>query len=100
MSDIIRVITIEPCAEMPGFSPLHKNTIVYEVFAWIEDSVQTLPARLYPTDLAHPAEFGPAECRGEFEVEHGEDHPPLNAPATELINYLDQRIDEWTPTGF
>ena len=100
MSDIIRVVSIEPCAEMQGLSPLQSLSTTYEVRAWIEDVVQTLPARLYPTDLAHPAEFGPAECIAEFEVEHGDEHPPLNAPVNQLIDYLDQHIHEWTPIGF
>jgi len=92
MSDIIRVVSIERSS-----APLHITPTVYEVCAWIEDVVMTLPARLYPTDLAHPAEFGPAECRAEFEVDEDDDHPPVNAPDHELIDYLDQRIDTWTP---
>ena len=97
MTDIIRIVSIEPCAEMPGLPPLQLTTTTYEVYAYIDDIVQTLPARIYPADLAHPAEFGPAECKGEFQVEHGEEHPPLNAPIIELIDYVDQRIDTWTP---
>lgn len=92
MSDIIRVVSIERSS-----APLHITSTVYEVCAWIEDVVMTLPARLYPTDLAHPAEFGPAECRAEFEVDEDDDHPPVNAPDNELIDYLDQRVDVWTP---
>jgi len=92
MSDIIRVVSIERSS-----TPLHITSTVYEVYAWIEDVVMTLPARLYPTDLAHPAEFGPAECRAEFEVDEDDDHPPVNVPENELIDYLDQRVDVWTP---
>lgn len=95
MSDIIRVVSIERSS-----TPLHITSTVYEVCAWIEDVVMTLPARLYPTDLAHPAEFGPAECRAEFEVDEDDDHPPVNAPDHELIDYLDQRVDVWTPIDF
>ena len=95
MSDIIRVVSIERSS-----APLHNTPTVYEVCAWIEDVVMTLPARLYPTDLAHPAEFGPAECRAEFEVDEDDDHPPVNASDNELIDYLDQRVDVWTPIDF
>ena len=93
MSDIIRVVSIELLKPKQG----HASFYPYEVRAWVEDVVMTLPARLYPTDLAHPAEFGPAECIGEFEVHKDDDHPPLNVPDNELIDYLDQRVDVWTP---
>ena len=100
MTEIIRVETIEPLDPSPGVFPLQQVSVTYEVIALIDDMVQVLPARIYPPELAEPAEFGPAECIGTFTLEPGELRPPTNAPNAELFQYLEEHVHNWHPTGF
>lgn len=100
MPDIIRVDTIEQVDPSPGVFLLQQSPVTYEVTAFIDDMVQIMPARIHPAELAEPAEFGPALCIGHFTLEPGDPRPPLNAPQTQLFQYLHDHIHEWQPLGF
>ena len=46
----------------------HTGEIELRVHAIIGDMVQTVPAVLYPPDIAEPAQYGPAHCVAEVTV--------------------------------
>jgi hypothetical protein len=59
------------------------------VTAVVDDAVVVIPAT-----YDYPEEWGPALCRGSFEL-HDEDLIP--ATDAELRNLLSERIDDWAP---
>lgn len=66
----------------------------YIVTAKVDNMVETLSARYYPTDYAHPAEYGPAECSGTFEVEPGDPRPPEGNDEL-LRKYIEELDLDW-----
>ena len=54
--DILRIEDVEVIRSH------HTGEIELRVSAIIGDMVQTVPAVLYPPDIAEPAQFGPARC--------------------------------------
>jgi hypothetical protein len=92
MSDIRRIDVIEVLNPEPGILGVTR----YEVIAVVDDIVPTHMA-IYTPGLAEPEQFGPALCSTILEVSDGDKHPPLGAPAADIIAYLDDRSPDWTP---
>ena len=82
MSDIRRIDVIELIDSAPG------DMTRYEVIAVVDDIVPTHMA-IYTPGIAEPEQFGPALCSTILEVSDGDKHPPLGAPAADIIAYLD-----------
>ena len=55
-NDILRITDVE----VVGL--YHPVDIELRISAIVADMVQTVPAVLYPPDIAEPAQFGPAHC--------------------------------------
>lgn len=68
-NEVLEVISIELDLNQDG-------QMEYIVVAKVADMVETLPARLHPAELAHPAEYGPAQCSGILTVMEGDFAPP------------------------
>ena len=63
MSEIIQVEDIEVIRSH------RKDQLELRIVAIIDDMVQTHPAILFPTDIAEPAQFGPARAVTTVTVE-------------------------------
>ena len=71
------------------------GTTHWIVVAKIADMVQTLAASDYPTDLAHPAEYGPAMCSASFSLEPDDLPPPIDGTDHDKIQWLDNLDLDW-----
>ena len=60
--DILRIEDVEVIRSH------HTGEIELRVHAIIGDMVQTVPAVLYPPDIAEPAQYGPAHCTATVTV--------------------------------
>ena len=92
MTDIKRIDVIEALAPDPDISDVTR----YEVIALVDDIVPMQMA-IYTPGHAQPGEFGSALCSTIIEVSNGDRHPPLGAPAADIIAYLDNLSPDWTP---
>ena len=85
--EVIQVIDVE--------LDLIKDEIEYYIVtAKVDNMVETLRARYYPTDYAHPAEYGPAECSGTFQLEPGDPKPP-EGDTESLRKYVEELDLDW-----
>lgn len=55
--DILRIEDVEVVSKSD-----HPEDIELRITAIVADMVQTVPAVLYPPDIAEPAQYGPARC--------------------------------------
>jgi|TARA_S200002703_G_scaffold77261_1_gene66645 hypothetical protein len=65
----------------------------YIVVANVADMVETMPERLHPAELAHPAEYGPAQCSGTLVVMDGDFDPPKDPKL--LRDYIEDCDIQW-----
>ena len=84
--EVIEVISVELDLCRDG----HKE---YVVVANVADMVETLPERLHPAELAHPAEYGPAQCSGMLVVLDDDFDPPEDAKL--LRDYIEDCDIQW-----
>ena len=84
--EVLEVISVELDLCCDGYKE-------YIVVANVADMVETLPERLHPPELSHPAEYGPAQCSGTLMVMDGDFDPPEDAKL--LRDYIEDFDIQW-----
>ena len=63
--------------------------------AMVDGMHQTLGACYNPPGSAHPSEHGPALCCATFQLDDGEQPPPIDGTQLEQIEFLDSLYLTW-----
>ena len=83
MNPILQILSIEPDLVKKD------GTTQYIAIAVLQDVYKVR------TSLLDPAEWRPGQCSCCFEVDPGEEHPPLQGSAQDQLSYLDDLDLDW-----